>query len=64
MTVKYCPNLGKLPFDSKAGISNSLQKIHGAQEWWDGLEWEDQTIMQNLIPYFVPILVFAITIEV
>ncbi|RVW24660.1 Retrovirus-related Pol polyprotein from transposon TNT 1-94 [Vitis vinifera] len=64
MTVKYCPNLGKLPFDSKAGICNSLQKIHGAQEWWDGLEWEDQTIMQNLTPYFVPIPVFAITIEV
>ncbi|KAJ9672997.1 hypothetical protein PVL29_026321 [Vitis rotundifolia] len=62
MTVKFCPNLGKLPFDSKAGISNSLQKIHGAQEWWDGLEWEDQTIVQNLTPYFVTLPVFEIEV--
>ncbi|RVW24678.1 Disease resistance protein RPS5 [Vitis vinifera] len=53
--VYACPSLRKLPFDSNTGVSMKLEKIKGKQEWWDGLEWEDQTIMHNLTPYFQPI---------
>ena len=49
-----CPSLRKLPFDSNTGVSKKLEKIMGDQEWWDGLDWEDQTIMHNLTPYFQP----------
>ena len=50
--VFQCPSLRKLPFDSNIGVSKKLEKIKGEQEWWDELEWEDQTIMHNLTPYF------------
>ncbi|RVW89609.1 putative disease resistance protein [Vitis vinifera] len=50
--VFQCPSLRKLPFDSNTGVSKKLEKIKGEQEWWDELEWEDQTIMHNLTPYF------------
>ncbi|KAJ9673014.1 hypothetical protein PVL29_026336 [Vitis rotundifolia] len=52
--VLQCPSLRKLPFDSNTRISKKLEKIRGEKEWWDGLEWEDQTIMHNLTPYFQP----------
>ena len=50
--VFQCPSLRKLPFDSNIGVSKKLEKIKGEQEWWDELEWEDQTIMHKLTPYF------------
>ena len=53
--VVRCPNLRKLPFDSNVGISKNLEEIEGEGEWWDGLDWEDQTIMHNLGPYFKPL---------
>ncbi|CBI21696.3 unnamed protein product, partial [Vitis vinifera] len=53
--VVRCPNLRKLPFDSNIGISKNLEEIEGEGEWWDELEWEDQTIMHNLGPYFKPL---------
>ena len=53
--VSGCPSLRKLPFDSNNGVSKKLEKISGEKEWWDGLDWEDQTIMHNLTPYFQPI---------
>ncbi|KAL6313617.1 hypothetical protein AAG906_006986 [Vitis piasezkii] len=53
--VYQCPSLRKLPFDSNTGVSKKLEEIHGKQEWWDGLEWEDQPIMHNLTPYFQPV---------
>ncbi|RVW89671.1 disease resistance protein SUMM2-like [Vitis vinifera] len=49
-----CSSLRKLPFDSNIGVSKKLEKIMGDQEWWDGLDWENQTIMHNLTPYFQP----------
>ena len=51
ITVKHCPRLRKLTFDSN---TNCLRKIEGEQHWWDGLDWEDQTIKQKLTQYFVP----------
>ncbi|RVW24729.1 putative disease resistance protein [Vitis vinifera] len=50
-----CPNLRKLPFDSNIGISKNLEEIDGEGEWWVELEWENQTIMHNLAPYFKPL---------
>ena len=50
--VSGCPSLRKLPFHSNTGVSKKFEKIKGDQEWWDELEWEDQTIMHNLTPYF------------
>ncbi|XP_034680601.1 disease resistance protein SUMM2-like [Vitis riparia] len=52
--VLQCSSLKKLPFDSNTGISKKLGQIHGQKEWWDDLDWEDQTIMHNLTPYFQP----------
>ncbi|KAJ9673013.1 hypothetical protein PVL29_026335 [Vitis rotundifolia] len=52
ISVVYCPNLKKLPFDSNTGMSKKLEKIEGEQKWWAGLEWEDQTIVHNLTPIF------------
>ncbi|KAL6314951.1 hypothetical protein AAG906_029171 [Vitis piasezkii] len=54
MRVVQCPNLRKLSFDSN-GISKNVEEICGKQEWWDDLEWEDQTIKHNLTPYFKPL---------
>ncbi|KAJ9672980.1 hypothetical protein PVL29_026306 [Vitis rotundifolia] len=54
MSVFECPNLRKLSFDSNIGISKNVEEIRGRQEWWDDLEWEDQTIKHNLTPYFKP----------
>ena len=53
--VVRCPNLRKLPFDSNIGISKNLEEIEGEEEWWVELEWENQTIMHNLAPYFKPL---------
>ena len=50
-----CRSLKKLPFDSNICMSKKLEKIEGQQEWWDGLEWNDQTLMHNLTPYFQPL---------
>ena len=51
--VRECPKLKKLPFDSSICMSKKLEKIEGQQEWWDGLEWNDQTLKHNLTPYFI-----------
>ena len=53
ISVWGCPRLKKLPFDSSICMSKKLEKIEGQQEWWDGLEWNDQTLMHNLTPYLV-----------
>ena len=50
--VRGCPKLKKLSFDSSICMSKKLENIHGRQEWWDGLEWNDQTLMHNLTPIF------------
>ena len=56
ITVRGCPRLKKLPFYFTIGMSKKLEEIKGEQEWWDGLLWEDQSIMHNLTPYFQPLL--------
>ncbi|KAI3981637.1 hypothetical protein MKX01_007557 [Papaver californicum] len=41
------PGLKKLPFDS-----GTLRRIEGENEWWESLEWEDETTKSNFAPYF------------
>ncbi|KAJ9672988.1 hypothetical protein PVL29_026314 [Vitis rotundifolia] len=54
--VRFCPSLRKLPFDSDTWASKNPLKIKGEEEWWDGLEWEDQNSAKlSLSPCFVPV---------
>ena len=53
ITVWGCPRLKKLPFDSSICMSKKLENFNGRQEWWDCLEWNDQTLKHNLTPYFI-----------
>ncbi|KAL6335016.1 hypothetical protein AAG906_023821 [Vitis piasezkii] len=48
--VKKCPNLRKLPFDSNSARS-SLKTIRGESEWWEGLQWDDETTKHTFNPY-------------
>ncbi|XP_039137079.1 probable disease resistance protein At1g61300 [Dioscorea cayenensis subsp. rotundata] len=54
LEVRQCPNLKKLPFNS--GINNNNNQrmivILGEREWWESLEWDDDTIPSHLRPYF------------
>ena len=51
MSVINCMMLRRLPFDSNMA-ANCLKKIKGNQSWWDGLQWEDETIRQTCTKYF------------
>ncbi|KAL6334991.1 hypothetical protein AAG906_023796 [Vitis piasezkii] len=51
LCVRECPNLRKLPLDSNSA-RNSLKTIRGESEWWQGLQWEDETIQLTFTPYF------------
>lgn len=49
--VLDCPKLKKLPLNTR-DIRKTLQAIHGTQEWWDHLEWEDTYVKSNFATYF------------
>lgn len=51
ITVKSCPLLKKLPFSSDS-TKKPLLKIQGHTEWWDALQWEDQTAKSSFQPFF------------
>ncbi|XP_034695203.1 probable disease resistance protein At5g63020 [Vitis riparia] len=51
LIMRKCPNLRKLPLDSNSA-RNSLKTINGESEWWQGLQWEDETIQLTFTPYF------------
>ncbi|PIA34093.1 hypothetical protein AQUCO_03900180v1 [Aquilegia coerulea] len=40
--VTYCPKLRRLPLDSNSA-KNTLKMIKGEADWWDGLEWDNET---------------------
>ncbi|XP_059642169.1 probable disease resistance protein At5g63020 [Cornus florida] len=46
-----CPKLKKLPFDCNSG-KDSLGVIGGQGEWWDKLEWENETTCSVFFPNF------------
>ncbi|KAI3986097.1 hypothetical protein MKX01_031212 [Papaver californicum] len=52
ITAKKCPKLMKLPFDINSVIPTTLQWIQGHPQWWERLEWDDETTKSNLAPYF------------
>ncbi|KAL5698035.1 mitogen-activated protein kinase kinase [Ranunculus cassubicifolius] len=51
--VDTCPLLKKLPFASNNIHNSKLLEIQGETEWWEELEWEDQTIKTSLQPIFI-----------
>ncbi|PIA24910.1 hypothetical protein AQUCO_14800007v1 [Aquilegia coerulea] len=53
-TIKVygCPKLRRLPLDSNSA-KNTLKKIEGEAEWWNGLEWENETTKTHFATFFV-----------
>ncbi|KAL5698039.1 mitogen-activated protein kinase kinase [Ranunculus cassubicifolius] len=51
--VVGCPLLKKLHFSSNNIDNSKLLEIKGEAEWWEELEWEDQTIKTSLQPIFI-----------
>ncbi|KAK9115665.1 hypothetical protein Sjap_014612 [Stephania japonica] len=49
--VNWCPHLLKLPFDCSSAQS-TLRSINGPSEWLEKLQWEDEKIKSQFIPYF------------
>ncbi|KAF5195759.1 Disease resistance protein rps5 [Thalictrum thalictroides] len=49
--VRRCPKLRRLPLDSNSA-KNTLKKTQGDEEWWDGLEWENETIKARFIQMY------------
>ncbi|PIA34098.1 hypothetical protein AQUCO_03900183v1 [Aquilegia coerulea] len=49
--VTYCPKLTRLPLDSNSA-KNTLKKIEGEAEWWNGLEWENETTKTHFATFF------------
>ena len=50
LIVENCQNLKKLPLDSNSA-RNGLKEIVGELDWWEGLQWEDETIRLIFTPY-------------
>ncbi|XP_006844352.2 disease resistance protein RPS2 [Amborella trichopoda] len=50
INVEKCPSLTSLPFDARS--AQCLKYIRGEKEWWEGLEWADQTTKSHLQRYF------------
>uniref|UniRef100_A0A0D9XTD7 NB-ARC domain-containing protein n=1 Tax=Leersia perrieri TaxID=77586 RepID=A0A0D9XTD7_9ORYZ len=50
LQISDCPMLKKLPFLT---VPSKLKCIRGENEWWDGLEWEDQDLESSLALYFL-----------
>ncbi|KAI3856107.1 hypothetical protein MKW92_042288 [Papaver armeniacum] len=51
ISVRGCPELKNLPFNSSSVICQDLKKITGEIQWWQSLEWEDEATKYNLAPY-------------
>ncbi|KAL5721743.1 mitogen-activated protein kinase kinase [Ranunculus cassubicifolius] len=51
ITVIQCPLLKKLPF-ATSSTKKPLLRIKGQTEWWNALQWEDQTVNSSFQPFF------------
>ncbi|KAF8392314.1 hypothetical protein HHK36_022656 [Tetracentron sinense] len=51
ISINKCPELKNLPFDCSSA-KNTLKEITGEKQWWDKLEWEDESIEPSFLPYF------------
>ncbi|CAA7029062.1 unnamed protein product [Microthlaspi erraticum] len=51
-SIRSCPNLRKLPLDSKNGGSNPGEDlvIYGEQSWVNKVEWEDEATKERFLP--------------
>ncbi|XP_042465431.1 disease resistance protein SUMM2-like [Zingiber officinale] len=49
--VRECPKLIKLPFGTEI-LKNRLKVIKGEEDWWNNLDWDDESIKDSLTPYF------------
>ncbi|XP_073104394.1 disease resistance protein RPS2-like [Elaeis guineensis] len=48
--VNRCDKLEKLPFQPQ--ITDSLREIRGSKNWWEGLEWDNDSIKSSLQSHF------------
>ncbi|XP_015889247.3 disease resistance protein RPS2 [Ziziphus jujuba] len=51
LAVIDCPQLKKLPI--KAETNSTLPTLYGTIEWWDGLEWEEDSTKSAFLPHFM-----------
>ncbi|XP_074574306.1 putative disease resistance protein At1g61300 [Curcuma longa] len=49
--VTFCRKLKKLPFGAEI-LKNRLKLIQGDDNWWNNLDWDDESIKDSLTPYF------------
>ncbi|KAI9107749.1 hypothetical protein K1719_021085 [Acacia pycnantha] len=52
VSIRGCPKLEKLPFDFNSA-KHELKLIHGQQNWWDNLKWDDPTAKQKFQSKFI-----------
>ncbi|KAF3603471.1 hypothetical protein F2Q69_00033358 [Brassica cretica] len=58
-SIVMCPNLRKLPLDSRSGSSFEGEELvihNGEQEWIDKVEWEDEATKERFLLSFNPAL--------
>ncbi|XP_028771739.1 disease resistance protein SUMM2-like [Neltuma alba] len=53
ITIVWCQKLNKLPLDSNSA-KHKLTHIHGSQDWWDKLEWDDPAAKHKFQSKFKP----------
>ncbi|GKV35608.1 hypothetical protein SLEP1_g43854 [Rubroshorea leprosula] len=51
--VGYCPKLRKIPLSSNSTEGRRVI-IRGEQQWWNELEWEDESARDHFLPSFEP----------
>ncbi|GLU14594.1 hypothetical protein SLE2022_311550 [Rubroshorea leprosula] len=49
--IGRCPKLRKIPLSCNSAKGRRII-IRGAQQWWNGLEWEDESARDNFLPSF------------
>ncbi|KAF8046585.1 hypothetical protein N665_3603s0003 [Sinapis alba] len=58
-SIEMCPNLRKLPLNSRSGSSFAGEELvihNGEQEWIDKVEWEDEATRERFLLSFNPSL--------
>ncbi|KAL5824983.1 hypothetical protein ACOSQ3_021046 [Xanthoceras sorbifolium] len=51
ISVRYCPNVKKLPLDSNSRKAHKIV-IEVQERWWRELQWEDQATRNAFLPCF------------
>ncbi|XP_004306134.1 PREDICTED: probable disease resistance protein At5g63020 [Fragaria vesca subsp. vesca] len=53
INVDGCPELKKLPLDSSSAQGGTNLTLRGEQDWWDGLQWDDQLALDTFRPSYI-----------